>query len=78
MQAGKKVRADPVRTDWVGEFPCRGQEAPQRALVLVSKNGRVCRQTSSLLRLSSCRPSGLPCQADLKVCPASGTIFDTF
>lgn len=24
--------------EWVGEFPCRGQEAPQRALGELSKN----------------------------------------
>ncbi len=39
MQAGKRLR-NSFLSSWVGEFPCRGQEAPQSALRLVSKIAR--------------------------------------
>ena len=33
MPGRKKVRCDERTSVWVGNFPCRGQEAPQRALL---------------------------------------------
>ena len=36
----EKGQTDLPWSEWVGGFPCRGQEAPQRALKSLSKNVR--------------------------------------
>ena len=68
MQAGRRFD-DVMRTDWVGGFPCRGPEAPQRALQAIFLQRGAVVKSSTILRSSAESPR----TRQASQCPVEGS-----